>query len=230
MDGRPTVFDMNGLRGSNFVMRDRLTGSDWQQGDGVAFAGPRTGQRLELIPFTITTWAEWRAQHPESLAFVVKPELVAQYTLMAGRQKDLMAFPLPVRDPLRQDGRLAPTAMVAGIEAGGAEKAYSLQFLSRQPVLNDRVGTLPVVLLYHAAARTHRAFARRSGARELTFAAVAGSPEITDRETGSRWNSHGKCVEGSLKGAQLEEVLLQPSFWFSWAQFHPNTQVVPGGN
>lgn len=226
MDGQPTVFDMNGLRGSNFVLRDRLTGSDWQQGDGIAFAGPKKGQRLDLIPFTITTWGEWRARHPQTQAFVVAPELREQYALMAGRQKDLMAFPLPARDPLREDARMKPTAMVAGVEIGGAVKAYPLTALGAHSALNDQVGSSPVVFFHHKATETNHAYVRVAAGRTLTFAPAPGdSQSYVDRETGSTWNRYGESVAGKLKGSRLEEVLLQPSFWFSWAQFHPDTQL-----
>jgi hypothetical protein len=229
VDGRPTTFELNGLRGSNFVMRDQLTGSDWQQGTGESFAGPQKGKRLELVPFRIATWGEWRAQYPTSLAFVVKPDMVEQYQLMAGRQRDLMAFPRPARDPLREDGRLGATVMVAGVEAGGGEKAFALAALKAAPVLNDRVGTLPIVLLYNTDTETHRAYSRRVGGQELNFEAGKGSTDLVDRESGSRWNEYGACIEGKLKGAHLDEVLLQPTFWFAWAQFHPRTEVVPFG-
>lgn len=226
MNGQPTVFDLEGLRGSNFVMRDRLTKSDWQQATGEAFAGPNIGKRLELIPFTITTWGEWRVRYPRTLALVVAPPLDEEYRLMSQRQRELMAFPLAARDPLHEDARLRPTVMVAGVEAGGGVKAYPLSALSEKAVLNDRVGTTPVVFFYTKSTGTNRAFTRVSSGLTLTFQpSVGGSVDFTDRETGSRWNQYGECVAGKLKGSRLKEILLQPSFWFSWAAFHPKTEV-----
>ncbi|MBW3662743.1 MAG: DUF3179 domain-containing protein [Actinobacteria bacterium] len=47
---------------------DHDTGSVWSQPSGEAILGPRKGQRLELLPSTLTTWGAWTAEHPETLA------------------------------------------------------------------------------------------------------------------------------------------------------------------
>ncbi|MBI3047498.1 MAG: DUF3179 domain-containing protein [Acidobacteria bacterium] len=73
IDGRTLDFDTGsglGLRGMNFMMRDRETGSTWQQATGEAFDGPLKGKRLTIAPFELTTWEAWRARHPDTLALV----------------------------------------------------------------------------------------------------------------------------------------------------------------
>src|SRR5262249_146455 len=47
------------------------TGSRWQQSSLEAISGPLKGQHLELYPFLLTSWDEWRRLHPTTA--VLKP-------------------------------------------------------------------------------------------------------------------------------------------------------------
>ena len=71
LDGRVLHFDYDSMVAGNEVQKDRETGSRWQQAIGEAIDGPLKGRRLVLYPFTRTTWAEWRRQHPDTR--VMKP-------------------------------------------------------------------------------------------------------------------------------------------------------------
>ena len=48
---------------------------------------------------------------------------------------------------------------------------------------------------------------------------------LVDDQTSSKWTPYGECVAGKLKGTQLLPILPQPSFWFAWAEFYPDTEV-----
>ena len=54
-------------------MYDELTGSFWSQGIGRAICGPAAGTDLEIVPSTVTTWGEWRADHPEGEVLLPPP-------------------------------------------------------------------------------------------------------------------------------------------------------------
>ena len=226
LEGRRLTFDLNGTRGSNFVMRDRQTGTDWQQATGEAFAGPLQGRRLSLLAFEITTWGEWKSRYPQTLAFAMEPRYREQYRLMEQRQKELTAFGAPAFSPLRTDSRLWPTTQVLGVEIGGAYKAYPITLLSKQSVWNDRIGSAPVLLLHMSDTETNRAFSRVISGQTLTFQSInRPAVSMTDLETGSYWNRYGECLEGALKGKSLAPISLLPSFWFAWAEFHPDTEL-----
>ena len=155
-----------------------------------------------------------------------EPRYQAQYELMARRVANLLASPSPERGTLRDDPRLPPHEQVLGIEVGGGHKAYPLAQLRKQTVLHDQVGSTPVLLVHSAAGDTTTAFSRLLGGRTLTFrAGKVGAGEIVDSETGSKWTLYGECIEGKLMGEKLGAITLLPSFWFSWAQFFPDTQV-----
>ncbi|MBT8217633.1 MAG: DUF3179 domain-containing protein, partial [Acidimicrobiia bacterium] len=69
IDGREVIFGVQGaLLGNAMTFWDHDTGSIWSQPTGEAVAGPRKGQRLELLPVSFTTWASWQETHPDTVA------------------------------------------------------------------------------------------------------------------------------------------------------------------
>lgn len=74
MDGKPLNFVLVGTHGYNLVIQDQETQSRWQQATGEAFSGPLQGKRLPLVPFLVTAWGKWRADHPDTRAVVPDPE------------------------------------------------------------------------------------------------------------------------------------------------------------
>ena len=220
-------FRMAGLIGENFVMRDRRTGSRWQQATGECIEGALKGTVLKLYPFLYTTWKEWRSKHPDTLAMAPIEEHVEGYRRF---ERITTTSPLSRQRPdqplLREDPRLPRFEMVMGIDSGKNQKAYPVNAMGKQPVVNDRVGELRVLLVFEAASKTTTAFSRVLDDRELTFRALSETPlRLTDAETGSVWNADGEALEGALKGRKLDVIIPLPSFWFSWAEFFPETEV-----
>ncbi len=69
LDGETLVLGNQGALYLNaMTWWDHTTGSIWSQPSGEAIAGPLAGSRLALVPSTLTTWGEWRTQHPDTLA------------------------------------------------------------------------------------------------------------------------------------------------------------------
>jgi hypothetical protein len=58
----------------NLVLYDELTESYWSQFLARAICGAREGDRLTIVPSTVTTWAEWRADHPETDVLLPPPD------------------------------------------------------------------------------------------------------------------------------------------------------------
>lgn len=65
-DGKRLVFGSSGLlHRSNKLMFDEETRSLWTQLTGRPVAGERAGEDpLELLPVRVTTWGQWRTDHP----------------------------------------------------------------------------------------------------------------------------------------------------------------------
>ena len=227
MNGKALTFTLIGTRGDNLVIQDRETQSRWQQATGEAFSGPLTGAHLPLVPFLLTSWKKWRSDHPETLAVVPDSSDQPDYQ----RMEQSIAQPFwetqPAPGALRLDSRLPTHEMVIGLEVDGAWSAYPVETVHSQQVINDRVGSVPVLIVYTSSTDTVTAFSRRLEGRTVSFK-PSGAEELADIETGSVWNSDGLCLRGGLRGKKLDFITPLPSFWFAWAEFHPDTRVYVG--
>ncbi len=68
VDGQVLTFDARSPWRWNMIMRDRETGSLWQQATGEAVFGPLAGRQLQLLGGEQTAWAGWRDEHPQTEA------------------------------------------------------------------------------------------------------------------------------------------------------------------
>lgn len=224
VEGKRELFGVSGkLYNSELVMYDKSTESYWPQSLGKAVVGERTGAVLRKIPVDVARWGDWKMAHPDTKVLSRETGFVRAYgSNPYGKGRDFVdiRFRLGVDDP---DPRLPAQAIVYGVEAGGAFKAYPDAVGRELEVINDNVGGVPVAVWLDAAVGGPKAFLRAVGGKVLTFAAQDG--QFVDEETGTRWDADGMAVSGELAGAQLERIVHEPVFWFAWAAFHPETSV-----
>lgn len=57
----------------NLVLYDAATESYWSQLLAEALCGPQKGETLTILPLRVTTWDEWRADHPETDVLLPPP-------------------------------------------------------------------------------------------------------------------------------------------------------------
>ncbi len=221
------VFDNAGVADGNEVFKDRETGSRWQQSSLKAISGPLEGTKLELYPFLLTSWDEWRRLHPDTL--VLKP-LPGYADRIPQKNREIRAGLSGEGEPpdgvSYRDDRLKPRTMVLGVDVNGANKAFPLEALRSVRVVNDSIGGKPVVVIHQPRSDTTTAFVAEARGRTLTFtAADAEVSALTDQQTGSRWTPYGTCTAGPLKGVTLETIVLEPEYWFAWSEFHRDTAI-----
>lgn len=228
--GMPLHFDYDSMAGANEVFKDRETGSKWQQTLSVATSGPLKDTHLEIYPFLVSRWGEWRKQHPDTL--VLKP-LPGYAERMPGLNKLIsQQWSLAISDKpappgtVGHDSRLPAREMILGLELEGEAKAYPLSILHNARVINDTVGNVPVVVVHQPESDTTTASDARLNGMVLKFrAATTRADRLVDLETHSTWNAYGLCLSGKLKGSQLKPLVLEPEFWFAWSGFRPKTEV-----
>ena len=85
------------LRNSDLVMYDRATESWWQQFTGEAIAGERTGERLEIVPSRLESWAEFRERHPGGRVLVPNDPNFRDYGRNPYVSYDSAAYPFLYR-------------------------------------------------------------------------------------------------------------------------------------
>lgn len=209
------IFGSSGfLFRSNKLMYDQETHSLWNQFTGRPVVGPLTGSGIELIvrPVAITTWKDWLARHADTKVLSLDTGFDRDYT--PGRpyagyfsSPDLM-FPALVKDT-----RLKPKDFVFALRSDVHEKAWPLSEFNGGRVINDRIGTLNVVLIGDAASRTVRAY----DARGRDFTAAAGSADIIESD-GQRWEIEEESLVGE-DGQTLARLPGHIAYWFAWSGY-----------
>ena len=242
LDGVVYDFGVSGkLRNSDLIMWDRQTESWWQQLTGAGIVGELTGQQLRLLPSSIVAWQDFKAAYPEAAVLSRDTGYRRKYGANPYVGYDRVDQP-PFLFFGRQDDRLLPMERVAALTVGDAAAAFPFALLEREGVVHYRVGGQDLAVFFQPGARSALdgpsiaaskavgatgVFDRDFDGQRLTF--QSDGEGFTDAETGSRWNILGQATAGPLAGGQLTPIVHANHFWFAWAAFRPDTEVVDGG-
>jgi hypothetical protein len=184
----------------SLVMMDLETRSLWSHLLGQAMRGTLKGEKLEMLPSSMTDWKTWRSKHPDTTVLNLS-RTAREY------QREFY------RDPSR---------FVLGMAKGGAARAWPFDQLVRQPVLNDEFDRTPVLVVFMQDSATALAYDRRLDGRTLTFK-FEGS-KLLDNQTSTQWEpASGKAVAGPHLGKQLTQQTGLVSYLRAWRDFHPES-------
>ena len=219
IDKQEVEFGTSGkLYNSNLLMYDRYTESYWSQALGIAVKGELTGYELNLVPFDVITWGDWKQLHPDTKVLTTDTGHIRSYaTDPYGNYYTEPRIMFPVE---YSDDRLHPKEIIIGFNLDDVYKAYKQNDIESEIIINDSIGDTPV-LLVSLFSENSRAFVRTVDDTMLDFVFKDG--QIFDSQTQSEWNYDGLSISGKYKGMQLERLPIQPGFWFEWIAFHPQT-------
>jgi len=233
IDGQPLTFHLAGINNQNFLMRDEETGTFWQQIGAKAIAGPLAGRALPLVHADELTFATWKAENP--LGTVLAPLAAFAPEYEAKDWETHMAKARTVVDTTSTGH--PPRELMLGVEAFGSSRAFPLDRVLSQKLVQDRVGAQPILLVVAWDGASVRAFRARLPQRESPvefYRKVAPrivakldptQPLFVDSKTGSEWNFAGCAVSGTLRGTCLEPLNAIKDFWFDWHVYHPQTTI-----
>ncbi len=226
MDGQVLHFYLAGINNQNFIMRDKETGTWWQQVSGKAILGPLKGRQLKRVFHDELSFAIWKREKPEGRVLKPDDKIVAANQYETADWETRIGK-MRVVEGVDVDKRLAPRTLVLGIEVGDKSIAYPLDALKKQSPIMDVVGSTPIMLLLGEDKRSVRAFERIVDGRRLEFfQKTEGSAfQLLDVETASTWNFEGKATSGPLAGKQLKKIFVLEDYWFDWRIYHPDTAV-----
>ncbi len=220
-------FTFHGWRNGVMVMKHK-DGTLYSCLTGLAFAGPQKGTRLRPVPTLVSDWGFWLKHYPGSVAYQMYDKYQPVELPASVNEDSKKTRPVP-------DGRLPPEATVLGVVAGTEARAFPLDVLAKQGLIDGRLGDRPYLVVWEGATKTAAAYrpvaappAKVKGeSRKLTFFRDDKSEEkpLTDRETGSRWDVTGRAYEGELKGWTLEWLDAVQVKWFAWAAEYPETSI-----
>lgn len=224
IDGQEVEFGTSGkLYNSNLLMYDRFTESYWSQALGIAVKGELTGYKLNLIPFDVITWGDWKKLYPDTLVLTTDTGHIRSYA--ADPYGNYYTDPRIMFPVEHRDDRLNPKEVIIGFNQESVYKAYKQNDIESEIVINDFIGDTPVMLV-SLFSENSRAFERDVDGNTLDF--VYDDGKILDVQTNSEWNYDGLSVSGENSGMQLKRMSIEPGFWFEWVAFHPQTLVYDG--
>jgi hypothetical protein len=197
---------------------------------GVAFDGPRKGERLEPLPTLETDWGPWLKAHPGTVAYAMVARFQPRPLPQTQQQESRQTRPQP-------DPRLDPEERVFGLSLGGASAAWPLKGFGPGPAVRHvTLGGRPATILWDGRTRTAAAYAPETETEgegpERTPATLTLDPSDpdpdapwVDRETGSRWSLVGRAVSGPRKGQALRWLPGVMVKWYAWAASEPATAL-----
>jgi hypothetical protein len=245
--GTQIEFGVSGLLiNSNLVLYDRSDQESlYPQMIFTGISGPHKGKRLQLLPVTETTWGLWKQLHPDTrivqagtglerydfaLRHIYDDERYRNYPYGAYRNDHQAIMFMPTTAPLNFE--LPAKETVLGLVDNGQAKSYPFSRLPDGAVINDSLGTQPVLIIFSAPTQTAIPYSRHIEGRTLTFYAESSDDGLPlafrDAETGSHWDMRGRATNGPMAGARLRQLPAYNSMWFAWAAYWTEAAVWAG--
>jgi len=218
------------LMRSNKLMYDRNTDTIWNAITGEPAFGvlATSGVVLDVLPVVVTDWSSWLAQHPDTSVLSMNTGFRRNYTNGAAytdyfNSTDLM-FPSWQQDTSIADNK----DMIFALRLNGVNKAYPLETIIPERIINDTVGTTNVIII--ADATPDRDFFEPGGAAVRAFERsdyvfTAGDDLVTlISDDGRIWQLTEEALIAD-DGETLDRIGGHLAFWFGWFGFYPDTLI-----
>ncbi len=241
VNGQALHFYLAGINNQNFLMRDKETGTWWQQITGKGIYGPLQGTSLELIPSDELTFGQWRSEITNGQVLAEVPKYSKEYE--SNWEPEVAKLPVVISFPGTE---LKSRDVVVGLELNGASRAYPWETLVKQSPVMDHVGGTPLLVAVGPDGKSFRAFISRLDGKDTEFflkgeeapamqqssdpKTAASVPQkiwsLVDAATASEWNFQGCAISGSSQGKCLDRVPgALKDYWFDWRNYHPDTTI-----
>ena len=241
-DGNTYVFGTSGLLyRSNKLMYDRTTRTLWNQFTGKPVIGSLAADadalQLDLLPVVTTSWRDWLEQHPETEVLDVKTGHDRIYEVFGQPYGDYFRTD-EIRFPVfRQSDELHPKQRVYGLRLGGLRKAWVIDDLAEEQVLNDDFAGTPIVLVaQRGLADVEDILVRipwpnydyggevRSFERGRQTFSPGPDPDTILDQDGGEWTVTEEALLGP-SGERLERINGHNAFWLGWFVFFPESEL-----
>ena len=164
MNGRALHFYLAGINNQNFLMRDRETGTWWQQITGKAVYGPLRGASLELVPYDELTFGEWKSEVTDGKVLAQVPKYAKEYD--SNWEPEIAKLPVVISFPGTE---LKSRDVVVGLEIDGASRAYPWESLVKQSPVVDHVKGKPLLVAVAPDKKSFRVFVSRIDDKDAEF-------------------------------------------------------------
>jgi hypothetical protein len=234
VNGRVLHFYLAGINNQNFLMRDRETGTWWQQITGKAIYGPLQGASLELVLSDELTFGEWKSEVSDGKVLAPVQKYTEEYD--SDWEPKVAKLPVVISFPGTE---LKSRDVVVGLEIDGASRAYPWDALVKQSPVVDHLHGVPLLVAVGPDGKSFRAFISRIDGKDAEFflkgenegeakTAAPTNPKawtLLDTTTASEWNFQGCAISGPSQGKCLDRVPVLKDYWFDWRNYHPGTTI-----
>jgi hypothetical protein len=197
IDKKKFTFQVSGkLWNRSLVMRDIETGSLWSHILGECMDGELKGKKLDLIPSVMSTWKEWLAANPDTTVLDMRP----------------------TADRFGKGFYRSAKKFVYGVKVNGSPKAYSFPFLKDNPIVQEAVGGVPVLITFDPESTAAMIFNR--GARKFKPELEGG--RLIEVPTGASFDPLTGIGDRGEDLPQLNGII---SYRKAWLVFYPESTV-----
>ena len=160
-------FYLAGINNQNFLMRDKETGTWWQQITGKAISGPMKGAALSLVLSDEVTFGEWKSELPSAADGKVLAE-VAKYgkEYDSNWEAEVAKYPAPFSVA---GAPLKARDVVVGLQIDGPGRAYPWDALVKQSPVEDHVHGVPLLVAVGPDGKSFRVFISRIDGKDAEF-------------------------------------------------------------
>jgi hypothetical protein len=164
VNGRALHFYLAGINNQNFLMRDKETGTWWQQITGKAIYGPLKGASLELVLSDELTFGEWKSEFSDGQVLAEVPKYAKEYD--SNWEPETAKYPVVISFPGTE---LKSRDVVVGLEMTGPGRAYPWNTLVKQSPVVDRVNGTPLLVAVGPDGKSFRVFISRIDGKDAEF-------------------------------------------------------------
>ncbi len=149
-------------------MRDRETGTWWQQITGKAISGPMKGASLELVLSDELTFGEWKSElsndGSQGRVLAQVPKFVKEYD--PNWEPEVAKYPVPISFP---GTALKSRDVVVGLQITGPGRVYPWDTLVKESPVLDHVNGLPLLVAVGPDGKSFRVFISRIDGQDAEF-------------------------------------------------------------
>jgi hypothetical protein len=196
VNDRVLHFYLAGINNQNFIMRDKETGSWWQQITGKAIYGPLKGSTLELVPSDELTFGQWKSEVSDGKVLAPVAKYVKEYD--SDWEPEVAKLPVVISFPGTE---LKSRDIVVGVEIDGTSRAYPWDKLVKQSPVVDRVNGKPILIAVGPDGKSFRVFVSRIDGKDSEFFRKADSESPTSPSSPDPKNNGGTSTPGGAGAA-----------------------------
>ena len=210
VNGKPEKFRLVGMDHFNAMFEDATTKSWWRQVTGEAITGKLKGQQLPEVHSSQTSLSDWLQLNPNSLIMQADESFIKSYDSTFKFETGTSKSKLTGTDSLSWKDK----SWVIGVKAGKETKAYDWNHLKKEKLIQDKIGSTPVLIVLSKNDKSFFAFERPA---DNSVFALNSDTLIFDNH---KYRINGKGIDTSFS---LKALPASQEFWHSWRTFNPGT-------